>query len=120
MTTYLVRNKDNHQIHGLFVAQSLYDLFWMVDEGDDPYRYEFKRVSYGGIFFTSSEAPVPNANRGDAESDFEIEGEDCTARLTEHLSEVWETSTTGWKPITSEHGVWVSDSDKKTTQKETR
>ena len=117
MTAYLVRNKADYQIHGLFVAQSLYDLFWMIDEGDDPYRYEFKRVSYGGIFFTSSEAPRPNAHRGDAESEFVIEGEDCTARLTEHLSEVWETSKTGWTSISSKHDVWVPPSDKHSTPK---
>lgn len=65
MTAYLVRLKAEHEHHpreivGFFVAETMRDLYWMVDECAPPPECECIEIGSGGIYweaFTGRQVP---------------------------------------------------------------
>lgn len=59
-SAYLVRLKDTHELVGFGVANSLKDLFWLVDENVDPFACEYRRVENAMIFDTQTKRDAKN------------------------------------------------------------
>lgn len=50
MTAYIVRDRGTKAMVGIFVAPSLRDLFWAMDEAGNPYAFEYRRFVFGGLY----------------------------------------------------------------------
>ena len=51
MATYLVRLQESNELVGIFWADNLKALGWLIDEAVDPFICEYKKLPYGGIFW---------------------------------------------------------------------
>ena len=58
MATALVRMIEDQQIVGMFVYKEPEDLFWLVDQIEDPFHCEFIDIKYGGLIWEKESKPV--------------------------------------------------------------
>lgn len=54
MSAYIVREIGTDQLVGFVEADSIHELFWLVDEATDPFGCEYKRITNGGILWQES------------------------------------------------------------------
>lgn len=50
MTAYLVRLADDHQVVGIFVAEDVDELAYLVDQACDPRATEYLELTSGGAY----------------------------------------------------------------------
>lgn len=50
MTAYLVRLADDHQVVGIFVAEDMGELAYLVDQACDPRTTEYLELPSGGAY----------------------------------------------------------------------
>jgi hypothetical protein len=82
---------DEHDLVGIFVAPSIYDLALILDEGIDPGVCEYQRLGAGGIMWTGEAVAVPI----DLSADEEGTGPDPIPWSEATLTEGWEDSVYG-------------------------
>ena len=51
---YVVRLQENHELIGIFAARNPEDLWYLIDEREDPTQCEYINVDSGGIFCTDN------------------------------------------------------------------
>ena len=54
MSAYIVREISTDQVVGFVEADSIHELFWLVDEATDPYGCDYKRITNGGVLWQES------------------------------------------------------------------
>lgn len=99
MSGYLVRLTDTKDLVGIFWADRLSDLFWLVDECTDPYGCEYTRVKPGGIYWGTYAVAVPIPVDDDGEP---LAGDDGWRTRWEPSDDVWAALHDGkrkWHPV---------------------
>ena len=76
MSAYLVRIEgDEGHDYGVFIASSLRDLFWAIDEWADPYQFEYRRLRRG-VWFCSGNIGTQDEVPGLGLSERDIDAKD--------------------------------------------
>ena len=105
MSTYGVRLSEGHQAVGIFWAESLYELFWAIDECWDPQECEIKKLKAGGIMWKGKtdiqfevETDIQFSDEGD-DVPVSFDGASYSEQTSMDLH-----SSDGWRPVQIEWG----------------
>ena len=91
MSAYLVRVTDTKELVGLFVCGRLADLGWLVDECCDPGGCEYRRHTFGSIYWPEQGKPV----FGDYDRETDLSG----VALSDSTLQDLDDEKARWKPV---------------------
>ena len=105
MTLYAVRIADGHEAVAILDAESITDLWWLVDQVTDPGTCEYKRLVRGGIVWegptdTTFPTVLPDDDEENDEMFFTLKGAELDEGLWNllHATEGDDVNK-GWKSL---------------------